>query len=85
MNFNQLVLGKRTNVWQKSFNCKSSACKHILHEVLCSLVFEEALTATSLLRPYLGRALLDWYPRKHGFLADLELYYNAWKANAGLE
>ena len=49
------------------------------------IVFEEALTATSLLRPYLGRALLDWYPRKHGFLADLELYYNAWKANAGLE
>ncbi|KAI0085438.1 hypothetical protein BDY19DRAFT_987085 [Irpex rosettiformis] len=48
-------------------------------------VFEEAITATGIVRPYLGRALLGWQPRKHGLLADLELYYSAWKANAGVE
>ncbi|RPD60050.1 NAD(P)-binding protein [Lentinus tigrinus ALCF2SS1-7] len=46
--------------------------------------FEVALGTTSILRPYLARALLGWRPRKAGLLDHLELYYKAWKANEGL-
>ncbi|KAI0818804.1 NAD(P)-binding protein [Irpex lacteus] len=48
-------------------------------------LYEEAIAATGLVRPYLGRALLGWQPRRHGILADLALYYEAWKANAGVQ
>ncbi|KAI0698499.1 NAD(P)-binding protein [Cytidiella melzeri] len=46
-------------------------------------LYEEAIASTTLVRPYLGRTLLGWQPRRHGIWEDLELYYNAWKANAG--
>lgn len=47
-------------------------------------LFEKAITTTSLLRPYLARSLLGWRPRKAGLVDYLEIYYNAWKASAGL-
>ncbi|KAF8815759.1 NAD(P)-binding protein [Phlegmacium glaucopus] len=43
-------------------------------------LYEVALGTTSLLRPYLARTLLDWHPRKPGFVDGLPVYYNAWKA-----
>ncbi len=43
-------------------------------------MFEEALGATLLLRPYLARALLDWTPRKPGLVDGLETYYASWRA-----
>ncbi|KAF7796082.1 hypothetical protein EIP86_007253 [Pleurotus ostreatoroseus] len=49
-----------------------------------SNTYEEALTTTTLLRPYLARSLLGWSPRKAGLVDGLETYYNAWKASAGL-
>ena len=47
-------------------------------------VFERALNTTSILRPYLARALLGWRPRKAGLIDHLDVYYNAWKASEGL-
>jgi len=47
-------------------------------------LFEVALSTTHLLRPYLARSLLGWQPRKAGLGDHLEIYYNAWKASAGL-
>ncbi|RDX57332.1 NAD(P)-binding protein [Lentinus brumalis] len=47
-------------------------------------LYEVALGTTSIVRPYLGRALLGWQPRKAGLLDLLEVYYNAWKASEGL-
>ncbi|PSR88859.1 hypothetical protein PHLCEN_2v5008 [Hermanssonia centrifuga] len=49
--------------------------------VQASNLFETAITATALIRPYLGRALLGWQPRKAGVIDNLEVYYNAWKAS----
>ncbi|KAI0340673.1 NAD(P)-binding protein [Trametopsis cervina] len=46
--------------------------------------YEEAIASTSLVRPYLGRALLGWYPRKNDLVENIEAYYNAWKANNSL-
>jgi nucleoside-diphosphate-sugar epimerase len=46
------------------------------------VAFLEALSTTSLLRPYLGYALLGWQPRKPGFVDGLHVYYAAWKASA---
>ncbi|KAI0368592.1 NAD(P)-binding protein [Pilatotrama ljubarskyi] len=46
--------------------------------------FEVALSTTSILRPYLGRALLGWRPRKAGLIDHLEIYYKAWQASEGL-
>ncbi|KAF8810810.1 NAD(P)-binding protein [Phlegmacium glaucopus] len=43
-------------------------------------LYEVALGTTSLLRPYLARALLGWHPSKPGFVDGLPVYYNAWKA-----
>ncbi|TFK49591.1 NAD(P)-binding protein [Heliocybe sulcata] len=45
--------------------------------------YHEALNCTSLLRPYLARALLGWQPRKPGFVDGLATYYAAWQAAAG--
>ncbi|KAI9060684.1 NAD(P)-binding protein [Trametes sanguinea] len=45
---------------------------------------EIALNTTTILRPYLGRALLGWQPRKAGLLDHMDIYYNAWKASEGL-
>ncbi len=47
-------------------------------------VFEVALSTTTILRPYLARALLGWRPRKAGLLDHLELNYTSWKASEGL-
>ncbi|GJE96821.1 NAD(P)-binding protein [Phanerochaete sordida] len=47
-------------------------------------LYETALTTTSLLRPYLARSLLGWQPRKAGFVDNLDVYYNAWKASVNL-
>ncbi|TFK94099.1 NAD(P)-binding protein, partial [Polyporus arcularius HHB13444] len=47
-------------------------------------LFEVALSTTTILRPYLARALLGWRPRKAGLLDHLELYYTSWKASEGL-
>ncbi|KAI0933019.1 hypothetical protein AcW2_001466 [Taiwanofungus camphoratus] len=49
-----------------------------------SNLFEAAISSTSLLRPYLARALLGWRPRKAGLVEHLEIYYAAWKASEGL-
>ncbi|KAH7909813.1 hypothetical protein BJ138DRAFT_1173494 [Hygrophoropsis aurantiaca] len=42
--------------------------------------YEVAMASTTLLRPYLARALLDWIPRKAGFVDGLSTYYAAWLA-----
>ncbi|OSD06535.1 NAD(P)-binding protein [Trametes coccinea BRFM310] len=47
-------------------------------------VFEATLNTTTIIRPYLGRALLGWRPRKAGLLDHMHIYYNAWKASEGL-
>ncbi|CDO75541.1 hypothetical protein BN946_scf184883.g3 [Trametes cinnabarina] len=47
-------------------------------------LFEAALNTTTIIRPYLGRALLGWQPRKAGLLDHMDVYYNAWKASEGL-
>lgn len=49
-----------------------------------SLAFEEALACTTLLRPYLGRALLGWQPRKAGLVDGMDEYYAAYKASHDL-
>ncbi|KAK7677752.1 hypothetical protein QCA50_019304 [Cerrena zonata] len=49
-----------------------------------SNLYEKAITTTSLIRPYLARALFGWEPRKAGLVDNLEVYYNAWKASEGL-
>jgi nucleoside-diphosphate-sugar epimerase len=46
--------------------------------------YEEALQTTSLVRPYLGRTLLGWEPRKVNLVDGLEIYYASWKASEGL-
>ncbi|KAL7279170.1 hypothetical protein ACG7TL_007010 [Trametes sanguinea] len=46
--------------------------------------FEAALNTTTIIRPYLGRALLGWQARKAGLLDHMHIYYNAWKASEGL-
>ncbi|TCD70853.1 hypothetical protein EIP91_001161 [Steccherinum ochraceum] len=48
-----------------------------------SNLYEEALSTTTILRPYLARALLGWQPRKAGFADNIEVYLNAWRANVG--
>ena len=45
------------------------------------IVYEEALATTSLVRPYLARALLGWQPRKAGLVDGLETYYAAYLAS----
>ncbi|PCH40180.1 NAD(P)-binding protein [Wolfiporia cocos MD-104 SS10] len=52
--------------------------------VQSSNLFETAITTTTLLRPYLARALLGWQPRKASLVDHLDIYYNAWKASEGL-
>jgi len=42
--------------------------------------FEVALSATLLVRPYLGRSLLGWQPKKIGLTDGLEIYYAAYLA-----
>jgi len=44
-------------------------------------LYEEALTTTSLVRPYLARALLGWQPRKAGLIDGLPIYYAAYLAS----
>ncbi|KAH0826231.1 hypothetical protein J3R83DRAFT_5689 [Lanmaoa asiatica] len=43
--------------------------------------FEEALSVTVLLRPYLAKSLLGWQKKKPGLTEGLSLYYAAWKAS----
>jgi hypothetical protein len=43
-------------------------------------VFEKAITTTTLVRPYLARALLGWQPKKAGFIDGLPTYYGAYLA-----
>jgi len=44
-------------------------------------VFEVAMAATVLVRPYLGQALLGWHPRKIGLTDGLNVYYQAYLAS----
>jgi hypothetical protein len=46
-----------------------------------NLVYQTALTTTSLLRPYLARALLGWRPKKAGLIDGLPTYYAAYLAS----
>ncbi|KAF9787352.1 hypothetical protein BJ322DRAFT_719017 [Thelephora terrestris] len=46
--------------------------------------FEKAACTTTRIRPYLARTLLDWSPRKPGFVDGMEIYYAAWKASQRL-
>ncbi|KAJ4490633.1 hypothetical protein J3R30DRAFT_3653869 [Lentinula aciculospora] len=43
--------------------------------------FEVAVSATVLARPYLGRALLGWQPKKIGLTDGLEIYYESYLAS----
>lgn len=52
--------------------------------ILFAVAYEEALQTTSLIRPYLGRTLLDWRPRKASLVDGLETYYASWKASEAL-
>jgi nucleoside-diphosphate-sugar epimerase len=45
-----------------------------------SNLYEEALGTTTLIRPYLARALLGWQPRKAGLVDGLSAYYQAYLA-----
>jgi len=45
---------------------------------------DHALTVTTIVRPYLARALLGWQPRKAGMVDHMEIYYSAWKAHEDL-
>ncbi|KAJ6505405.1 hypothetical protein C8R45DRAFT_972593 [Mycena sanguinolenta] len=45
--------------------------------------FEEAMQATTLVRPYLANALLGWVPKKPGLVEGLDIYYAAWLASTG--
>lgn len=45
-----------------------------------SAAFEAAIGTTTLVRPYLARALLGWRPRKPSLIDGLDTYYNSWKA-----
>lgn len=47
-----------------------------------SNAYEVALATTSLVRPYLAKALLGWRPTKPGLVEGLPVYYAAWKATA---
>ncbi|KIJ62535.1 hypothetical protein HYDPIDRAFT_176373 [Hydnomerulius pinastri MD-312] len=42
--------------------------------------YEVALTTTTLIRPYLAKALLDWTPKKAGLVDGLSTWYSAWLA-----
>ncbi|KAF8190197.1 NAD(P)-binding protein [Mycena galopus ATCC 62051] len=44
-------------------------------------LYEEALQGTTLVRPYLANALLDWSPKKPGLVEGLDVYYAAWRAS----
>jgi hypothetical protein len=44
-------------------------------------VLEEAVQSTTLVRPYLAKALLDWSPKKLGLVEGLDVYYAAWRAS----
>ncbi|KAJ7234507.1 hypothetical protein B0H12DRAFT_157043 [Mycena haematopus] len=43
--------------------------------------FEEAMQATTLVRPYLANALLGWSPKKPGLVEGIDIYYAAWLAS----
>ncbi|KAF9240175.1 hypothetical protein BU15DRAFT_61513 [Melanogaster broomeanus] len=43
--------------------------------------YEEALSTTQLLRPYLAKSLLGWQPKKPGLTEGLPMYYAAWQAS----
>ncbi|KIJ04545.1 hypothetical protein PAXINDRAFT_52935, partial [Paxillus involutus ATCC 200175] len=43
--------------------------------------FEEALSTTQLVRPYLAKSLLGWQQKKPGLTEGLPMYYAAWKAS----
>ncbi|KAF9222923.1 NAD(P)-binding protein [Gyrodon lividus] len=45
--------------------------------------FEEALSTTQLLRPYLAKSLLGWQQKKPGLTEGLPMYYAAWRASRG--
>ncbi|KAL1747540.1 hypothetical protein HDZ31DRAFT_80384 [Schizophyllum fasciatum] len=40
-------------------------------------LFEEAITPSCVLRPYLARSLLGWVPKKAGLTDNMEVYYHA--------
>ncbi|KAJ7347173.1 hypothetical protein DFH08DRAFT_779468 [Mycena albidolilacea] len=44
-------------------------------------LLEEATQSTTLVRPYLAKALLDWSPKKPGLVEGLDVYYAAWRAS----
>jgi len=44
-------------------------------------LFEEAVQASAVIRPYLANALLGWSPKKPGLVDGLETYYAAWLAS----
>jgi hypothetical protein len=45
--------------------------------------YSRAITTTSLVRPYLARALLGWQPRKAGFIDGMATYYASYLASMG--
>ena len=79
------VSGAQSWEFRKPANCKCT-CRLFLSIVRLTcriLVYEEALTTTSLIRPYLARTLLGWEPRKESFVDGLDVYFAAWRAAVG--
>ena len=44
------------------------------------LAYEVAVGTTTLLKPYLAKAILGWRPNKSGLVDGLPIYYASWKA-----
>ncbi|EIW76273.1 NAD(P)-binding protein [Coniophora puteana RWD-64-598 SS2] len=41
----------------------------------------EGIQTTTMLRPYLGRTLVDWVPKKPGLIDGLPVWYASWQAS----
>lgn len=48
--------------------------------IMGNIAVYEMLGSTRLLRPYLGKTLLGWVPKKLGLVEGMPIYYAAWKA-----
>jgi len=58
-----------------------SGAKGVYEYIEPTNAYEKALTTTSLVRPYLARALLGWQPKKAGLVDGLQIYYAAYLAS----
>lgn len=68
--------------YTKPANSEWSNYLHLRVRSPCSTVWEEAVQATGLIRPYLANALLGWSVKKPGLIEGLDNYYAAWLASS---